>query len=149
MAVLLWPVHLSSQGRIFEEVKVTQLVRSFMPLIEMKGLLKYFHRSSPQDSILSHLNPVHILILYLFKVRLNTIVCLNSDIKLHNFGAALADLNQVLEAQPLNIKALLRRGVAHQNKNNYEQVHIILSSYLGVAKLKWNGWLKNAKPVSD
>jgi hypothetical protein len=61
---------------------------------------------------------------------------LNSDLKLHKFGAALADCNQVLEAQPLNVKALLRRGIAHQNKNNYEQVHIILCSYLVVAKLK-------------
>jgi hypothetical protein len=28
-------------------------------------------------------------------------------------------------------------------------VHIILCSYLAFAKLKWNGWLKNSKPVSD
>jgi hypothetical protein len=49
----------------------------------------------------------------------------NSDLKLHKFGAALADCNQVLEAEPLNVKALFRRGVAHQNKNNYEQVYII------------------------
>jgi hypothetical protein len=61
---------------------------------------------------------------------------LNSDLKLHKFGAALADCNQVLEAQPLNVKALLRRGIAHQNKSNYEQVHIILCLYLVAAKLK-------------
>jgi hypothetical protein len=53
--------------------------------------------------------------------------CLNSDLKLHKFGAALTDCNQVLEAEPLNVKALFRRGIAHQNKNNYEQVCIILS----------------------
>jgi hypothetical protein len=50
---------------------------------------------------------------------------LDSDLKLHKFGAALTDCNQVLEAEPLNVKALHRRGVAHQNKNNYEQVYII------------------------
>ncbi|PNF26637.1 hypothetical protein B7P43_G06822, partial [Cryptotermes secundus] len=42
-------------------------------------------------------------------------------LKLHKFGAALTDCNQVLEADPLNVKALLRRGTAHQNSNNYEQ----------------------------
>jgi hypothetical protein len=89
--------------------------------------------SSCLDSIQSQFNPVHNLTLYLFKV---TIVCFDSDIKLHKFSAALPDCNQVLEAQPLNIKALMRRGIAHQNKNNYEQVHIILCSYLGFAKLK-------------
>jgi hypothetical protein len=68
-------------------------------------------------------------------VHLNTIVCVHLDLKLHKFSAALADCNKVLEAQPLNVKALLRRGTAHQNKNNYEQVYIILCSYLGFAQL--------------
>jgi len=72
----------------------------------------------------------------LFKVRLNTIVSFDSDLKLHKFSAALADCNQVLEAQPLNVKALMRRGIAHQNKNNYEQVRSILGLYLGFSKLK-------------
>lgn len=56
----------------------------------------------------------------------------NSDLKLYKYGAALSDCSQVLKAEPLNVKALLRRGVAQQNKNNYEQVHIIL-----LACLEW------------
>ncbi|XP_069676526.1 RNA polymerase II-associated protein 3 isoform X2 [Periplaneta americana] len=44
-----------------------------------------------------------------------------AHLKLHNYNAALADCNQVLEAEPLNVKALLRRGIAHQNKKSYEQ----------------------------
>ncbi|XP_021942394.1 RNA polymerase II-associated protein 3 isoform X2 [Zootermopsis nevadensis] len=42
-------------------------------------------------------------------------------LKLYKYGAALSDCSQVLKAEPLNVKALLRRGVAQQNKNNYEQ----------------------------
>jgi hypothetical protein len=66
--------------------------------------------------------------------------CLNSDLKLHKYGAALSDCNHVLEAEPLNIKALLRRGVAHQNKNNYEQVRIILFAHLVVKNLEQIWW---------
>jgi hypothetical protein len=74
---------------------------------------------------------------------------LNSDLKLHKFGAALTDCNQVLEADPLNVKALLRRGTAHQNSNNYEQVYIILCPYLIVTDENKRADWKCKKSVPD
>lgn len=53
-------------------------------------------------------------------------------LKLHKFGAALTDCNQVLEADPLNVKALLRRGTAHQNSNNYEEAFEDFCKVLGL-----------------
>ena len=52
-----------------------------------------------------------------------------SELKLQKYEAVVADCNQVLEAEPLNVKALHRRGVAYQGKNCYEQVGIKYMSY--------------------
>lgn len=155
---IMWPTFCSfvvTYASVFIEQsswrddKSLSWLRSSLPLIEIKGLLICSQELTSGFCAEPVQSSPHSYTVFVFKVCLNTIVCFDSDLKLHKFGAALADCNQVLEAQPLNVKALLRRGVAHQNKNNYEQVHIILCSYLAFAKLKWNGWLKNSKPVSD
>ncbi|XP_049842705.1 uncharacterized protein LOC126293499 isoform X1 [Schistocerca gregaria] len=44
-------------------------------------------------------------------------------IKLHRYDAALKDCNEVLKVEPDNVKALMRRGISHQNRNSYQKAY--------------------------
>ncbi|KAJ9583961.1 hypothetical protein L9F63_021694, partial [Diploptera punctata] len=46
-----------------------------------------------------------------------------AQLKLLKYGAVITDCNQVLEAEPENVKALHRRGLAYKGKNCYEQAY--------------------------
>ncbi|PSN35297.1 hypothetical protein C0J52_20481 [Blattella germanica] len=55
-----------------------------------------------------------------------------AQLKLKKFNAVIADCNQVLKADPLNSKALYRRGLAYQSKNCCKQAYVDFTKVLEV-----------------
>lgn len=64
---------------LFEKLIVTLIVKIFLIFLETEGGHYSVHMSPSLDLILSHINPIHAITYYCFKIHFNTTINNNNN----------------------------------------------------------------------